>query len=759
MGIELKPEDQAKAYNQITSDFKNGRYSNIVMPTGCGKTYIALKLIEDNPDKRITYVSPSPVINAQVKSILKQEYGENWRKQFPNLKFATYNELGKQNEEVIDSLECDKLILDEIHRAGAKVWGQGVKKLLDKNKNAKVLGMTATPVRTDGRDMTYEIGDGISYELTLTEAVAMGTLPVPTYICSDFIFPEDITRMEEMINNIEDDEKRQQYKQRIEKCKKHIESADGISEILEKYIKNKNGKILIFCKDIEDIEAKSQQLKKWFSNVNQNLTIYKVSSANEKKENVEELAAFRKNSDDSFKVILAVNMLNEGFRDKNLTMEILTRPTGSEILFRQQIGRVLKSNDNENPIIFDFANNLKYFENFRREVIEIIQNEIANGQEENGYNEEVIEKFKIVEENIKFIEEFKKIENELKEYIKGRTVLAKFVEIAEILYAEGVEIGKLRMYKERKINDNKVSMTLNDHISRGNISAEILQKYNLDGEYPIGYYMDLARRAYNGTSRNSISKAEKEKLEKMEIVKEESQMQKFIRIAKALKTRKVNVGELQQSMVVEGKQVKTTLKLLVEKGCISQNIIDELELDEEYQIGHYINSARQAYLGLNTEKQIRISPEERDELENLEIFKKEEQKSKVAELIDILNILKDDAKINIQGIQQNIRKDGKRVYTTLTDLIQQGIITKEFMMQHQLDPEYKIGYYIFIAKQAYMGHTKNAITDGEKQELEDLEIIGELTKKEAKQSQLLMERDKAKDLYKQTQSKDDFTKK
>ena len=85
------------------------------MPTGCGKTYIALKLIEDNPDKRITYVSPSPVINAQVKSILKQEYGENWRKQFPNLKFATYNELGKQNEEVIDSLECDKLILDEIN--------------------------------------------------------------------------------------------------------------------------------------------------------------------------------------------------------------------------------------------------------------------------------------------------------------------------------------------------------------------------------------------------------------------------------------------------------------------------------------------------------------------------------------------------------------------------------------------------------------------------------------------------------------------
>ena len=64
MSENLKQEiaKELGVYEQVKKDFENGNRSCVVFPTGCGKSYIALKMIEDNPDKEILYVSPASVI-------------------------------------------------------------------------------------------------------------------------------------------------------------------------------------------------------------------------------------------------------------------------------------------------------------------------------------------------------------------------------------------------------------------------------------------------------------------------------------------------------------------------------------------------------------------------------------------------------------------------------------------------------------------------------------------------------------------------
>lgn len=479
MGIELDPRYQIEAYEQVKNDFDNGNRSCVVFPTGCGKSYIALKMIEDNPDKEILYVSSSSVINVQIREIIEQTYGEDAKIILSKVKFLTYNALSKIDTEEFEKLNPDMIGLDELHRAGAPVWGKRVNELLEKNSNAKVLGLTATPVRTDGRNMTEEICGGISYELPLTEAVARGVLPVPEYICAQYLFEEDIQRVESLVEQVEDEETKQEYRRKIQEARRHLEQADGIDEILGRHIQKKNGKYIMFCKDIEDIDTKAEQAGKWFAQVNEQTTISKISSANEEKENTKELQFFRRRSDNALKLALAVNMLNEGYHDEELTGVLMARPTMSEILFRQQLGRALSRDSRETPQIFDMVNNIRYFEEFRKEIKEIIEKGLTGENKEQGekrgYSKDILEKFKIVEEQIDFIEEFKKIEENLKEYTLG----------GYIKNALEIEKWCIENYGDKKIYERKLpsSYSKDEYEKRlgralSNIRSVVMKKYN-----------------------------------------------------------------------------------------------------------------------------------------------------------------------------------------------------------------------------------------------------------------------------------------
>ena len=119
-----------------------------------------------------------------------------------NIEFFTYAKLMNLSEDEISELHPDYTVLDEFHRAGAEMWGQGVQKLLNAYPDTPVLGLSATNIRylDNQRDMADEIFEGnIASEMTLGEAIVCGILNPPKYILSIYSYQKDLERYERRV--------------------------------------------------------------------------------------------------------------------------------------------------------------------------------------------------------------------------------------------------------------------------------------------------------------------------------------------------------------------------------------------------------------------------------------------------------------------------------------------------------------------------------------------------------------------------------
>lgn len=100
--------------------------SAIVHPTGIGKSFIGFKLCEDYPDKVICRLSPSEYIfKTQLENLKVASDGYEPE----NIVFYTYAKLMMGRDEITE-IKPDFIILDEFHRCGAEMWGQGAGNLL-----------------------------------------------------------------------------------------------------------------------------------------------------------------------------------------------------------------------------------------------------------------------------------------------------------------------------------------------------------------------------------------------------------------------------------------------------------------------------------------------------------------------------------------------------------------------------------------------------------------------------------------------------
>ena len=191
-GISLRDYQQV-AIDNTNEVFKDKRFASVILPTGGGKTYVALTEmlqygktqeeieIENNQlelekipyprnDKKMLYLAPSNEILEQTKDrIIENIHGKIGTsgkskdkiiaEVFPNLQFATYQSLiTKAGKETLKK-QYDFMIFDELHRTGAEKWEKSLDKLLENQpEKTKVLGITATPTRdADDRNMSDEI--------------------------------------------------------------------------------------------------------------------------------------------------------------------------------------------------------------------------------------------------------------------------------------------------------------------------------------------------------------------------------------------------------------------------------------------------------------------------------------------------------------------------------------------------------------------------------------------------------------------------
>ena len=359
MGIELFKHN-AVAYDKIKEMFKIENRVAVVHPTGCGKSFISLKWLEENRDKRAIFLAPTISILEQIEKHI-EDCGMSI-KDFPNLKRYTYYKLSKMEEEDIKNLDVDIIVLDEFHRCGAIEWNQGIINLINNNKSAKVLGFSATPIRylDEHRNMAEELFQGnIASEITLEEAMIEGILPIPTYINAVYSFKEDIESKQEKINREIRELERLQAQQYLDDAKKVLEKADGLPQIFQKHMKNKSGKYIVFCRNQEHMESMMEESKEWFKIVNEQVDRYSMASSYSKKENMDVLEKFYYSNNNHLKLLFSIDMLNEGIHVPDIDGVIMLRPTVSPIIFKQQLGRALSVGHNRNPVIFDIVNNVQ----------------------------------------------------------------------------------------------------------------------------------------------------------------------------------------------------------------------------------------------------------------------------------------------------------------------------------------------------------------------------------------------------------------
>ena len=380
------------------------------------------KYAEEHPGEKMLYLAPQDEIINQIKNyIIKYVHGkqntvgktedEIIAEIFPNISFETYSGLlAKRGQEVIKE-QYGMIVLDELHRTGAKEWEGKIDGLLDnQNEDVKVLGITATPVRdADGRDMAEETAKKLGYtdeevkqrkhlasNMTLENAIRMGYVVNPklVYCKYDLISSGKMDELRAKIDDIEDESKRaeelQKYnelrqklnretddeigedarKQLEEAARKNLDNGMGKEEILRQNVK-KGGKYIVFIPvtdqgEIEDedgnrigtktgedkIQAYQEYLNKVFDGTDIVPQLHSLLGSYSKDKNKEELEAFESDSSEETKFMVVMNKANEGLHIDGVDGIVWFRALdeNSRILYLQQLGRAIYALDEDNPL-------------------------------------------------------------------------------------------------------------------------------------------------------------------------------------------------------------------------------------------------------------------------------------------------------------------------------------------------------------------------------------------------------------------------
>lgn len=412
MAVELYRHN-AYAYEQIEEKLKTSNRTCVIHPTGSGKSFIAIKWLYENRNKKCLFLtSQKPIIDQIIRHIESCGLTLN---DFPNLRFDLYQNI---TEQVAKTYFTDCIVLDEFHRCGASEWGKGLDILLNNNFNAKVLGLSATPIRylDDCRNMAEELFDNnIASQITLVEAVTKGILPMPTYINALYSFDEDIQRIQTKINRLASESDRKLFQEKFDSAKRLLEKSEGLEKVFSKNITKVNGRFIVFCRDVEHMNRMIEKSKSWFGDVNSNIDMYSVISTNKDSDNRSSIENFETSNNEHLKLLFCVNMLNEGLHVNDIDGVIMLRPTISPIIYLQQLGRALSVGHNEHPLIFDIVNNslgIKDIDKFYEQVKRQIQAG-TNNPAISGYKDIDIESFKVIDEMSSMIDLFDIIDKSL----------------------------------------------------------------------------------------------------------------------------------------------------------------------------------------------------------------------------------------------------------------------------------------------------------------------------------------------------------
>ena len=469
-------EHNRESYEKIKEAFRRGeKVVGIVHATGTGKTYNALQLALDHPDKKITLIAPHNSILEHIEEIIK-ENNLSLERDFPNLTLMNYQGLVNLSREELALLPMDILILDEFHHIGAPVWGERVNELIKTHSNLDILGMSAYTVRDRGtiyeRDMANPDGGELFSEKVVSRydvanAMLDGVLPSLIYRSGYIKFMGTLEALEEKVKVRKcSKEEKELYDKLLKDVKRRIEKALSLSDMIEKYV-GKEDKLIYFCPPGSNIEEIEEEAKKWFLRYipESDIVFYKTTSAMGDVGVKNRDAFYHDKTLDGIdathklRVMFCINQYNEGVHAPNVNGVIMGRETKSDIVFFEQLGRALSVRGDTK------AKFLEYQKYSREELIKLCQSKNITVYEDMS-NERMIEKLIApyvidLTNNIGFIKE---LENNLKNKAKERQEKGdgkkRILNIQDVSF--DIEIANEEIYEILKYVSDRLTMTWED---------------------------------------------------------------------------------------------------------------------------------------------------------------------------------------------------------------------------------------------------------------------------------------------------------
>ena len=326
---------------------RNENKAIIISATGSGKTFLSAFDVKRVSPKKILFLAHREQILVKSRDSYQKiiptsqaiRYGMisgNSKITNENYIFAMVQTLSQDHYLAqYPSDYFDYIVIDEVHRSGAESY----LKILNHFTPQFLLGMTATPERTDGFNI-FELFDyNLAYEIRLQDALEMEIIaPFHYFGVSDYELDGKV------IDDLTD--------------LKYLTNHDRVNFLIEKInyygYSGDSPKGLVFCRSVEEAKALSIEFNnRGFKTI--------ALSGNDHQSIREETLEKLEYGD--LEYIFVVDIFNEGIDIKCLNQVIMMRQTESSIIFIQQLGRGLrKFHNKEYLVVIDFIGN--YQKNF-----------------------------------------------------------------------------------------------------------------------------------------------------------------------------------------------------------------------------------------------------------------------------------------------------------------------------------------------------------------------------------------------------------
>ncbi|MDF3608339.1 DUF3427 domain-containing protein [Paracoccus sp. DMF-8] len=342
---KLAPEPhgiQVEALQALEATRRNGlRAGLVVLATGLGKTW--LSAFDSRGFDRVLFVAHREEILAQAMSTYRQIR--------PEARFGRYSGIAKEEGEIIFASiqtlgraehlrrfapdDFDYIVVDEFHHASAASY----RGLLDHFTPRFLLGLTATPERTDGGDLLSLCGENLVFRCDLHEGITRGLLAPFHY----FGVPDDVDYAQIPWRSSRFDEGA---------LTEAVATTARAENALAQLRRHGHGPAIGFCVSQRHADFMAQYF------IKAGLRAVAVHSGANSAPRASSLEALGRGDLD---ILFAVDMFNEGVDVPGIGTVLMLRPTESTILFLQQLGRGLRRLGDKVLRVVDYIGNHRTF--------------------------------------------------------------------------------------------------------------------------------------------------------------------------------------------------------------------------------------------------------------------------------------------------------------------------------------------------------------------------------------------------------------